>query len=132
MRWKDSAAARHAAPGTLLKRSAARPVEMVPLIRVEAISSGDRGAAVPRRVRLRWNRAFRCVYIRSSYAAKMLLEGLHTPAPQRSVAYFTRVKSTPLAPTGGGATAALQYKIRKSPVNQPQQRDETQWVSSLL
>ena len=29
------------------------------MIRVEAISSGDRGAAVPRRVRLRWNRAFR-------------------------------------------------------------------------
>ncbi|CAL8314616.1 unnamed protein product [Boreogadus saida] len=51
VRRKDSAAPRHAAPGTLLKCSAARPVEMVSLIRVEAISSGDRGAAVPRRSR---------------------------------------------------------------------------------
>ena len=57
MRRKDSAAARHATPGTLLKRSAF-PVEMVSLIRVEAISSGDRGAAVPWHVHLRWNRAF--------------------------------------------------------------------------
>ena len=56
--WNDSAAARRAAPGTLPRRSAARPVEMVSLIRVEAISSGDRGAAVPRCVRLWWKRAF--------------------------------------------------------------------------
>ncbi|CAL8379246.1 unnamed protein product [Boreogadus saida] len=37
----------------------------------------------------------------------------------------------PLAPTGGGATAALQYKNRKSPVNQPQRRDGTQWNKEL-
>ena len=47
--WNDKAAWR-AAPGTLLRRSAARPVEMVSLIRVAAISSGDRGAAVTRPV----------------------------------------------------------------------------------
>ena len=45
---KDSAAARRATPGTLPRRSAARPVGMVSLIRVAAISSGDRDAAVPR------------------------------------------------------------------------------------
>jgi hypothetical protein len=33
---------------------AAEPGEMVSLIRVAAISSGDRGAAVPRRLRPRW------------------------------------------------------------------------------
>ena len=43
----DSAAARRAAPGTMLRCSAARPVEMVSLIRVAPISSGDRGAYVP-------------------------------------------------------------------------------------
>ena len=40
----DSAAERRTAPGTLLRRSAARLVEMVSLIRVAVISSG---AAVP-------------------------------------------------------------------------------------
>ena len=52
---KDSAGARRAAPGTLLRRSAARPVGMVSLIRVAAISSGDRDAAVPRRLRVGGN-----------------------------------------------------------------------------
>ena len=47
-------ALRRGAPGTLLRRSAARPVEMDPLIRVAAISSGDRGAAVPQRLIFRW------------------------------------------------------------------------------
>ena len=40
---------RRAAPGTPLRRSAARPVEMLSLTRVAAISSSDRDAAVTRR-----------------------------------------------------------------------------------
>ena len=55
----------------------------------------------------------------------------HTGADAQRHAFHARQKP-PLAPTGSGATAALQYKIRKSPVYQPQQRDGTQWVSSLL
>ena len=35
----DSAAARRAAPGTLLRRSAARPVGMVSFIRVAAVTA---------------------------------------------------------------------------------------------
>ena len=50
-------AAQSTAPGTLLRRSVARPVGMVSLIRVAEISSGDRGAAVPRRLCPRWKSA---------------------------------------------------------------------------
>ena len=45
----DSAAARRAAAGTLLRHVAALPVDILILIRVAAIGSGDRDADVPRR-----------------------------------------------------------------------------------
>ena len=43
------------------------------MIRVEAISSGDRGAAVPRRVRLRWNQALREGRLREGRLEKLTL-----------------------------------------------------------
>ena len=63
--------------------------------------------------------------------ALLALRPKYTGAAAQRRAFHAGQKP-PLAPTGGGATVALQYKIRKSPVNQPQQRHETQWVSSLL
>ena len=67
----------------------------------------------------------------SSLLSDSELRPKHTGADAQRRAFHARQKP-PLAPTGSIATVALQYKIRKSPVNQPQQRHETQWVSSLL
>ncbi|CAL8303070.1 unnamed protein product, partial [Arctogadus glacialis] len=51
-----------------------------------------------------------------------------TGADAQRRAFHARQKP-PLAPTGSGATVALQCKIRKSSVDQLQQRDEVPWVS---
>ena len=69
-----SAAAHRAAPGTLLRRCAACPMGMASLIRVAAISSGHRGAAVPRRLRPRWiSGVTATVFSCLSYCLKMLI-----------------------------------------------------------
>ena len=92
---KDSAAARRAAPGMLLRRSAARPVGRGSLIRVAAISSGDRNAAVPRPVEMRCNMS-PSLLIKSNSAYYGIQSWRRTCAVLLSINQFVMWNDTPV------------------------------------